>query len=460
MMVALLLYGYCIGIRSSRAIHRATWTDVAFRAIAAGIHPHFTSIAEFRQTHREALAQLFHQSLQLARKAGLVSLGHVAIDGTKIQGNASKHKAMSYERMRQTEERLKQQVDELLKQAEAEDHRDDQTYGKGKDKEDLPPEVKRRKDRLAVICRARQELEKEAKETRAQELRELADQNREKARAEENEKKKVQDLKRAESQEAKAQTLAPEEAEPFLTPEGLPKSRTAATPQGEPTAKAQRNFTDADSRIMERGGGFLQGYNCQAAVDDRHQIIVACAATNQSPDNGNLVPMIALVKKNFGEQVPELVTADCGYWQVAAEEQCRELGSDVYIALRREKHGVAPTTENGSATTKGKPPMVEHPSESGPSPEGTAGPTGEKAPPSTRIQMKNKLESEAGKSIYRKRKSTVEPVFGQMKEARGLRRLQCRGLSMVNLEWSFECACHNLMKLFRQVWKPQVLKVA
>jgi transposase len=154
MMVALLLYGYCIGIRSSRAIYRATWNDVAFRAIAAGFHPHFTSIAEFRENHREALAQLFQQSLQLARKAGLVSLGHVAIDGTKIQGNTSKHKAMSYERMRQTEARLKQQVDELLKRAEAEDQQEDQTYGKGKDKEDLPAEMKRRTDRLAVIARS------------------------------------------------------------------------------------------------------------------------------------------------------------------------------------------------------------------------------------------------------------------------------------------------------------------
>lgn len=267
MIVALLLYAWCVGVRSSRAVARLTWNDVAFRVVAADNHPHFTTLAEFRRTHSSALAGLFEQVLVIAMKFDLVALRHVAVDGTKIQGNASKHKAMSYERMKTTRERLKAEILSILEDAEATDLREDAEFGEDKDGTERPEELRRRETRIAAIERAMKELEDEAREARAVDLREQAERADLAAVEAPEPRQRKAAVTRAKKRRAQADALAPSDDDdddttpPFTTSEGLPKNRPPRTPEGKPKPKAQRNFTDPDSRIMERGGAFLQGYN-------------------------------------------------------------------------------------------------------------------------------------------------------------------------------------------------------
>jgi len=249
MMVRLLLYGYCLGVVSSRKMERATHEDVAFRYLSADTHPDHDTIAAFRKRHLDALAGLFVQALRLCQKAGLVKLGHVAIDGTKIKANASKHKAMSYERMNETEQRLEQEVEELLRRAAAVDEAEDALYGKGKRGDELPEELARRESRLKRIRAAKAALEQEAKEKA----------ERQRAEAE---------AKIAERREQEARTGKKAGGHDPQVPD---------PEQAKPEAKAQRNFTDPDSRIMVDGankGSFIQAYNAQAAVDSQAQVVV------------------------------------------------------------------------------------------------------------------------------------------------------------------------------------------
>jgi len=210
-----------------------------------------------------------------------------------------------------------------------------------------------------------------------------------------------------------------------MTPEGLPMNRPPRKPDGTPKPKAQRNFTDPDSRIMEKGGAFLQGYNCQAAVDEAHQIIVGHAVTNMSPDNGNLVPMLEQVESSCG-RVPDVVTADTGYWNADVEQACSALGTDAYIATKRINRGEPPS------------PMSDDPL---PDDAGA------------KERMRAKLNTAEGRDIYRKRKSVVEPVFGQIKDARGLVRFLRKGMAAVSEDWGFECTCHNVLKVYRAGWR-------
>lgn len=401
MMVRLLLYGYCLGVVSSRKIERATHDDVAFRFLSADTHPDHDTIAAFRKRHLGALAGLFVQALQLCQKAGLVKLGHVSIDGTKIKANASKHKAMSYERMNETEQRLQQEVEELLKNAAAADEAEDLQYGKGKRGDELPEELSRRESRLAKIRAAKAELEQEAKEKAA----------RQRAEAE---------TKIAERREQEAQTGKKTGGHDPQVPD---------PEQAKPEPKAQRNFTDPDSRIMVDGankGSFIQAYNAQAAVDSQAQVIVAAEVTQQANDSQQLVPMIEQVEANVGRK-PEAVSADAGYWSEANVTDERVAGVDLYVATGRQKHGE----------------KVE--SADGPPPEGA---TAQQA-------MQHKLRTEAGRSMYKMRKAIVEPVFGQTKERRGFRRFSFRGVGSVRLEWQLICLTGNLLKLFRSGWTPQ-----
>src|SRR5271156_7156595 len=267
MMVRLLLYGYANGVYSSRKIQARTFEDVAFRYLSGDQHPDHATIAEFRKRHLDALSGLFTQALLLCCKAGLVKLGHVAIDGTKIKANASKHKAQSYKRMNETEARLEQEVEALMAAAEKTDAAEDALYGKGKRGDELPDELSRRDSRLKKIQQAKAELEKEAEEK--------AEQQRADAEA-----------KRAARRHQEQQTGK------------KPRGREPKAPdpkQAQPEAKAQRNFTDGDSRIMPDGankGSFLQGYNAQAAVDSTAQVIVAAEITQQSNDSRQLLPML------------------------------------------------------------------------------------------------------------------------------------------------------------------------
>ena len=400
MMVKLLLYAYCTGKPSSRKIERATFEDVGYRVLSGDQHPDHDSIADFRKRHLPALAGLFLQALKLCEKAGLVKLGHVALDGTKVKANASKHKAMSYDRMCETEKRLDEEVKKLLEGAQQADAEEDEKYGKGRRGDELPKELARRESRLTKIREAKATLEKEATE-----------------RAE---------LEAAEAWAKIAQReLA--ERETGEKPKGSGPKVPDVT-QAKPAPKAQKNFTDPESRIMKDGAtkGFEQAYNAQAVVDAGAQVIVASAVTQEPNDKKQLVPMLEKVKENLGE-MPQKVSADAGYFSEANITDEKLGGVDLYVPPNREKHGA-------------KPEEV-----SGPAPEGA----------SVDEKMRHKLKTAEGRNVYKMRKAIVEPVFGQIKEARGFRRFSFRGLSNVAAEWDFICLTHNLLKLFRANWSPQ-----
>lgn len=422
MMVALLLYSYCSGVYSSRRIARATYEDLATRFLTGDQHPHFTRIAAFRREHLDALSSLFVATVQLCARAGLVELGHVSVDGTQIQANASKHKAMSYERMKKEENRLQAEIKALLERAEAVDREEDERFGVGRDDFELPGELKRRETRLARIRQAKAELEAEAKEARAAQLREHAAGNDERTEKAPTAKERAAAATRATRQRQEADKLDPpnddDDDEP---PSKLPAHRVRTQPDGTPKPKAQRNFTDPDSRIMVDGqGAYVQGYNAQAAVSEGHQVIVACALSNQAPDPQYLVPVLEEVEANTGDK-PKTITADAGYWSAANSAWCEEQGIDAHIATGRRRRN--------SETTGQSPPSQ-----------------------SSRQRMADKLRSPEGDACYRRRKATVEPVFGQIKEARGFRRFLLRGLHKVRAEWALLCATHNLLKLFRRAW--------
>jgi transposase len=398
MMVRVLLYGYCTGTYSSRKIQAKTYEDVAFRYLATDEHPDHSTLAGFRQRHLEALAALFTQGLRLCQKAGLVKLGHVAIDGTKIQGNASKHKAMSYERMGETEKKLKEEVEALLQRANAVDAAEDDKYGKGQSGDELPAELARRESRLAKIRAAKAELEAEAQQ-----------------KAEE--KKAAAEAKIAERREQEARTGKKAGGRDPQVPDPA---------QAEPDPKAQRSFTDPESRIMPSGsqkGSFLQGYNAQAAVDGEAQVIVAVEVIQQTTDNHQLAPMLEQVEQNVGAQ-PQAVSADSGYWNPEQVEKIQVQGIDLHVATGKQKHGE--TSKSVSADEIDSGPEL-----------------------SLRERMKRKLKTEAGRNLYRMRKAIIEPVFGQIKEWRGFRRFSLRGLQKVRAEWKLLCLTHNLLKLFR-----------
>ncbi len=423
MMTGLLLYAYCVGVFSSRRIARGTYEDVAFRVLCGQEHPHFTTVNQFRLDHRKALAQLFLQVLKLCRRAGLVALGHVSIDGSKVQANASKHKAMSHERMLEDDKRLEAEIQELLGRADRKDEEEDAEHGKGVAPEDLPEELRRRQTRLARIREARAALEREAAEARAQQMREQAHAQRAKALDETvdpTERQRAQT--RAERREERAKEIDGRDRDDGPPPtatsdEALPNHRVPATVEGTPKPEAQRNFTDPDSRIMVRDGAFLQAYNAQIAVDEKSQVIVAEALTNQAPDQEHLLPMVERVIANCGE-APDVLTADAGYFSQANVEHCERRGIVPVISVGRERPGRADESVASNSA---------------------AG------------RMRARLADPEGKRLYRRRKAIVEPVFGQTKEARGFRRFLLRGLDKARNEWSLVCLTHNLLKLFRAI---------
>ncbi len=370
MMVKVLLYAYCVGVPSSRKIAKRLEEDIAFRVLAANNTPDFRTISDFRKDHLTALAALFVEVLKLCRKSGLVKLGHVALDGTKIKANASKHKAMSYKRMKEEEVRFEREVAELLKRAEAADEEEDRRYGKGKRGDELPKELSFRESRLRKIREAKKALEEEAKR------------------------------------------------EADVVPESKKKKHT-----GVPDDKAQRNFTDPDSHIMPASGGkhFIQAYNAQAAVDSAHQVIVAAEVTNKPADRGQSEPMMERVKLNTGE-LPRQMSADAGYFSSDAIRNLTVQGIDVYM----------PPDKMGHRTVQ---PSAPH----GRIPKSLSVPD----------RMRRKLRTKKGKERYGLRKELPEPVFGQIKQARGFRQFLLRGTCKVNCEWKIICTGHNLLKLYK-----------
>ena len=395
MMVRLLIYGYCIGVVSSRQIEKRTYEDVAFRYLSADEHPDHTTINEFRKRHLKALSGLFLQALQLCQAAGLVKMGHVALDGTKKQANASKHKAMSYGRMGEAEAKLKAEIEDLLQRAEAADVAEDEKERQGfSDK--LPKELARRESRLKKIQEAKAALEAEAREKAEQEKA---------------------------SVEARIAARQKQEEETGKKMGGHPP-QVPDPEQAKPEDKAQRNFTDPDSRIMPDGahkGSFVQAYNAQIAVDAEAQIIVAAEVRQEANDKQQLAPMLEQVQQNTGVK-PVASSEDAGYWSPEQVADKRVAGIDLHVATGRDKHGIAEETAPSTDATT----------------EATA-----------LNQMKQKLQTEAGRAIYKMRKAIVEPVFGQIKECRNFRRFSLRGLKNVRAEWKLVCLTHNILKLFR-----------
>ena len=400
MMTALLLYAYCRGIYSSRRIAQACRERVDFMSIAALDPPDFRTVSDFRKRHLKALGRLFVQVLKLCEKAGLVKLGHVALDGTKIKANASKHKAMSYERMEKRAAELEAEVAKWLNSAEAADAEEDKLYGRDKTGEEMPDWVADKKRRAEAIRAAKAELEAEAKAAAEAKVKEEA------------------------AAEQKRQA------------EGRKKpGRKAAPPSGEPDPKAQKNFTDPESRIMKSKDGFVQAYNAQAAVDAEAQIIVAQGVTQDANDKHQLVPVTDAIETNLGRK-PEQLSADSGYCSDANIEALETREIDGYIAPGRAKD--AADAVDGTAEAAADAPPA------GDCPAASPGPA--RAP--TRVEaMREKIKAGGHESPYRLRKQLPEPVFGQIKQARGFRQFLLRGIEKVKGEWSIVCTAHNLLKL-------------
>jgi transposase len=376
MMVALLLYAYTQGVYASRRIARACEERLDVMAVTGMQRPDFRTISDFRKRHLEALAGLFVQVLRLCRAAGLVKLGHVALDGTKIKANASKHKAMSYRRMARAEAALAREVAGWLARAEREDAADDAEHGPEKRGDELPDWVKDKQARLEHIRAAKATLE------------------------------------------AEAQTdPPPEDTEPGPSSGMSDRGRPRRAPDGGPPARAQRNFTDPDSRVLKTRDGFVQGYNGQLAVDTAHQIIVAQRLTTNGSDQAGLVPLLEATQAALG-RAPREVSADAGF--------CREANLAV-LAERKIRGYLAP----GRAA------------------HGAPDPSGRRRikPDSRMAKMAAKLQRAGRRSRYRLRKQTVEPVLGQIKHARGFRQFLLRGFTKVKNEWALVCTAHNLTKL-------------
>lgn len=427
MMLGLLVYGYAVGVFSSRKIERATHEDVAFRVLAGGDHPHFTTINEFRLRHREAFAELFHMVLEDCMSAGLVKLGHVAIDGTKMKANASKHKAMSYDRMKQDEERLKTEVEALISAAEAADAEEDATYGAGQQPSDLPAELSRREGRRALIKANRAALEKEVAKARAVQLTAQAEALREKAQDPETSSRKRNELNtKAGQREQQAKDLDDDDPDPPAANDDLPRNSPPASLAGTPEPKAQRNFTDPESRIMLRNGAYLQAFNAQLAVDEENQIIVAAAVGNQAPDVHYFEPMLRRVVDNCSA-VPEVTTADSGYFSTKNARAAEHYGTDPHLAVGAHRNDGRPDDEPVVMSARRANLFT---------PE--------------RAAMRAKLASETGRALYARRKATVEPVIGQIR-TRGFQHFSLRGLIKVRCEWLLVTATHNILKLWRKV---------
>jgi transposase len=396
MLTKLLVYGYCTGKTSSRKLERATYDEVAFRVLAGDQHPDHDCIAAFRKDHLVALGGLFAQVLLLCQKAGLVKLGHVAIDGTKVKANASKHKAMSYGRMGEAERRLQAEVERLLAEAERVDAEEDARFGRGKRGDELPAELARRESRLKKIRAAKAELEQEARE----------------------------EAERAAAQaQAKLDKRNQQEAQTGKKVGGRPP-QVKDPAQAKPDDKAQRNFTDPQSRIMKDGAskGFEQAYNAQIAVDSQAQIIVAAAVTQETNDKRQLVPMLAAVAQNVGA-LPAKASADAGYFSEEAIAKPQLAPVSLHVPPDRLKHADDPPQD---AAGKPRAPASE-----------------------VAAAMREKLTTDDGRATYKLRKAIVEPVFGQIKEVRGFRRFSLRGLAAVQGEWLLVSLAHNLLKLYR-----------
>ena len=365
MMTKILIYGYCVGVFSSRRMQKKLSEDVGFRVLAAGNQPDCRTISDFRKLHLGALQGLFDQVLQIALQAGTMKLGRVVLDGSKVKANASKHKAMSYGRMQEDEKRLKEEVKRLLEQAEATDAEEDARYGPDRRGDELPAELARRETRLQRIREAKRALEERAREQA--------------------------------------------------------KSKDEPEEKAKPEAKMQYNFTDPESRILPGADGFVQAYNAQIAVEPDFQWIVGQRVTQAANDKQQLQPTLEAIRQQAGH-TPQAVMTDSGYCSEANLQYLEKKKIEGFIATDRESYRDR-----------------QQPGPRGPLPQGA-----------TRVdRMRRKLQTKVGAAIYSRRKTVVEPVFGQIKQARGFRQFLLRGLEKVQGEWAVICLTHNILKLHR-----------
>jgi transposase len=401
LMVCLLLYAYCVGVYSSRKIACACERNLAFLAIVGSDRPDFRTISDFRKLHLKAFADLFIEVLRLAKESGLVRLGHLSTDGTKMPGNASRHKAMSYAYMTKEEERLRAEINALLTQAQQQDTADDAALGSRRGDE-LPDELQRREDRLTTIQAAKRRLEEQAQAAAAAERQ-----------------------RRAEAEAERARTG---------------KKRRGKEPQpvsDVPDPKAQTSFTDPELKIMKQNNkGWEYSANAQVTVDETFQIIVNCAVRAAANDKEQAGPMAQQTKANLeqagiatptdaaGQAQPIPHSFDNGYCSEKAVGEVEAAGFDPHMATGRQAHHAVPFV--------------------GPLPE----------PQTVKEKMAAKLRTPEGKKLYAKRKTTVEPVFGQIKGARGFRRFLLRGLAKIRGEWNWVCLTHNLLKIWRYGCAP------
>jgi transposase len=449
MMVALLVYAYAVGVFSSRRIERATYEDVAFRVLTGDQHPDHDTIAAFRREHLDDFRSVFVQVLRVAAEMGLVKFGVLGLDGVKILANASKHQAMSYDRMRTDVARLDREIAQLLEMAERTDTEEQARFGDGRQM-DLPAELRRRQARKAKIETAMAALEAEARQARLTELHEQAARHEERAAdadLDASSRKRAATLasKRAEAIAALEEEVEDRADDDHDPDADLPRHKVPHKPDGTPKDRAQRNFTDADSRIMVRDGDHVvQAFNAQAVVANEHQIVVAGGVGNQSPDAEYLEPLADRVVSNLAEaglQLPDKtpLVADTGYFSESNVAGAERRGFDPYISTERSKHrryrlpdptSDPPDEPVGDAASPPPPPP-------------------EPPPMTTRDAMRAKLQTEKGARIYALRKTTPEPVFGQILEVRGFRRFMLRGLRKVRGEWDLVTLTHNVLKLWR-----------
>jgi transposase len=400
MMVTLLVYAYCLGVCSSRKVAAACERNLAFRAIVGKDRPDFRTISDFRKIHLAALRPLFLEVLRVAGELGMVKLGNLSTDGTKMGANASRHKAMSYGYMSKEIERLEGEIEQLLQQAEQLDAEQDAALGSRRGDE-LPAELKRREDRLAKIREAKARLEAESR-----------------AKAAEEQRRRDEEQANREAEGRKRRGKEPAPIDPT------------------PADKAQTNFTDAEAKVMKQSNkGFDYSYNAQAMVDGADQIIVAAEATNAANDKEQAVPIAQAALDNLkaagierptaadGTPTPIPNTADTGYFSEKAVGELEQMGIDPHIAVGRQKHHEAPVPAEAAAPS---------------------------AEASVKEKMQHKLRTPSGKALYAARKHIVEPVFGMVKSARGIRKFLLRGLEKVSAEWQLICLTHNLLKIWRR----------
>ena len=383
MMVRILLYGYAVGVRSSRGIEKATYEDVAFRYLSADQHPDHDSIAEFRKVHLEMLSGLFFQALKLCQKAGLVKLGQVALDGTKLAANASRHKSRNYKRLSEKEAALVAEVERLLEEAARVDEQEDNLYGKGQRGDEMPDALATAQQQLEKIQAAKRELEQEAKQRAEQAEREKAEQN-------------------------------------GKPKDGAQRMRWSRAKTGLPGEQSKGNLTDPESGLMVDGAtkAFVQGYNAQVVAAGVPQIIVAQTVISEPTDRQQLKPMLELLEQTLGA-IPELTTADAGYWNESSIVEQQSKGWELLIPPDR-----GPDRVTGKLAAN--------------APQGPAA-----------QQMRQRLQDAETKKLYQKRAGMVEPVFGMIKETLGYRRFLLRGLQKVKGEWAIICTAFNLLKLYR-----------